>query len=79
MQSKREFGMSNRPRAFGSMCVGQALELRVENERLRKIARSLLLENMEAQRVLDRARGEPLSRNRAGQTITGMGALLRGE
>ena len=60
------------------MSAGQALELKVENERLRKIARGLLLENMQAQRVLDQAGGEPPSRNqKQSQVIAGMGAFLR--
>jgi hypothetical protein len=68
--------MSNRKYAFGSASSAQIGDLKIENQRLRKIARDLLLDNMKAQRALDQANGEPPLRSRTSQTIAGMSAAL---
>jgi hypothetical protein len=68
--------MSNRKYAFSSASSAQIGDLKNENQRLRKIARDLSVENMEAQRALDQANGEPLVRKRTSQTIAGMSAAL---
>jgi hypothetical protein len=78
---KQDFGMSNRKYAFSSASSSSAQigDLKIENRRLRKIARDLLLENMKAQRALDHANGEPLLRKRTSKTIAGMSAALSGQ
>jgi hypothetical protein len=69
--------MSNRKYAFSSASSSAQIgDLKNENQRLRKIARDLSVENMEAQRALDQANGEPLVRKRTSQTIAGMSAAL---
>src|SRR5580698_8999080 len=74
---KQDFGMSNRKYAFSSASSSAQIgDLKNENQRLRKIARDLSVENMEAQRALDQANGEPLVRKRTSQTIAGMSAAL---
>jgi hypothetical protein len=74
---KQDFGMSNRKYAFSSASSSAQIgDLKIENQRLRKIARDLLLENMKAQRALDHANGEPPLRKRTSKTIAGMSAGL---
>jgi hypothetical protein len=68
--------MSNRKYAFSSASSTQIGDLKIENQRLREIARDLSLENMKAQRALDQANGEPPLRKRTSQTIAGMSAAL---
>jgi hypothetical protein len=68
--------MSNKKCAFGSASFAQISNLTIENQRLRKIARDLLLDNMKAQRALDEASGQPPLRKRASQTIAGVSAVL---
>jgi len=68
--------MRNKKCAVDSVSSAQIRDLEIENRRLRKIVRDLLLDNMKAQRTLDQANGEPSLRKRVSQTIAGMSAVL---